>query len=191
MSPIAILILAFSMSADAFAAAIARGAATRPTPLQALRGALVFGGVEAVTPLIGWAIGLAASAYVAAIDHWIAFILLAGVGAHMIRAALSDDGEDAVEEATPGKGGALALVLTALGTSIDAGAVGVSLALVGVNILVVAASIGAATFVMTAIGLSIGRMAGHRLGASVEILGGIALIVIGTIILGEHLGWFG
>ena len=95
MSPIAILILAFSMSADAFAAAIARGAATRPTPLQALRGALVFGGVEAVTPLIGWAIGLAASAYVAAIDHWIAFILLAGVGAHMIRAALSDDGEDA------------------------------------------------------------------------------------------------
>lgn len=190
MSPLAILILAFSMSADAFAAAIARGAATRPTPLQAVRGALVFGSVEAVTPLIGWAIGLAASAYVAAVDHWIAFILLAGVGAHMIRAALSDDGDDTAE-ATPGKGGTLALVLTALGTSIDAGAVGVSLALVGVNILIVAAAIGTATFVMTAIGLSVGRMAGHRLGASVEILGGVALIAIGTIILGEHLGWFG
>ena len=76
MTPASIAILSFSMSADACAAAMARGAATRPTFPAALRNGLVFGVIEALTPLLGWAVGLAASAYIAAVDHWVAFVLL-------------------------------------------------------------------------------------------------------------------
>jgi putative Mn2+ efflux pump MntP len=189
MSPAAIAFLSLSMSADAFAAAIARGAATRPTFAGAVRGGLVFGSVEAITPILGWAVGLAAASFVASIDHWIAFALLGGVGAHMIWQAFRPD-EEGEEEAPPRSRGRnlLGLVVTAIGTSIDAGAVGVSLALVGVNILVIAASIGLATFVMTTIGLTIGRRAGHWLGSAAEIVGGMVLIVIGSFILAEHLG---
>jgi putative Mn2+ efflux pump MntP len=191
MSPVAIALLSLSMSADAFAAAIARGAATRPTFGQAVRGGLVFGTVEAITPILGWAVGLAAASFVASIDHWIAFVLLGGVGAHMIWQAFRPEDEE--EEAPPPSRGRnlLGLVVTAIGTSIDAAAVGVSLALVGVNILVIAASIGLATFVMATIGLTIGRRVGHWLGSAAEIGGGLVLIVIGSVILAEHLGALG
>ena len=83
MSPLSITVLAFSMSADAFAAATARGASTKPSLLQAAKGGLVFGVIETVTPLLGWALGLAASAYIMAVDHWIAFGLLGLVGGKM------------------------------------------------------------------------------------------------------------
>ncbi|HBY42951.1 MAG TPA: hypothetical protein DEH03_04570, partial [Brevundimonas sp.] len=73
MSPVAIAVLSVSMSADAFAAAIGRGAQHRPTVSQALRSGLVFGVIEAITPIIGWLAGRAASQYVQAFDHWIAF----------------------------------------------------------------------------------------------------------------------
>jgi putative Mn2+ efflux pump MntP len=126
MSPVAIAVLSVSMSADAFAAAIGRGAQHRPTVPQALRSGLVFGVIEAITPLIGFALGVAAAGFVAAIDHWIAFGLLGAVGAKMIWEALKRD-EDAAEATVPvGKAasrGLLALIATAVGTSIDAGAV--------------------------------------------------------------------
>ena len=83
MSPLSITVLAFSMSADACAAAMARGATTKPSFLQAAKGGLVFGIIETVTPLLGWMLGLAASAYITAIDHWIAFGLLSLVGGKM------------------------------------------------------------------------------------------------------------
>lgn len=172
------------MSADAFAASLGRGAATKPNFARAIRGGLVFGTVEAITPILGWAVGLAASGFVASIDHWIAFVLLVAVGGKMIWEAFQP--EDESEEASP-KSGLIGLVATAVGTSIDAAAVGVTLALLGANILVIALSIGFATFVMTTIGLSIGRIAGHKFGSAVEVLGGLVLIAIGTIILVEHL----
>jgi manganese efflux pump family protein len=196
MSPIAITLLALSMSADAFAASIARGATTRPNFAGAVRGGLVFGIVEAITPILGWAVGIAASGFVGAIDHWIAFAILGAVGARMIWEALTrDEAEEEEEEAeaAPPRSlrGMLTLVLLAVGTSIDAAAVGVTLALVGENILTIAAAIGLATFVMTTIGLSIGRMAGAKLGSAVEVIGGVVLIGIGTVILLEHLGVLG
>ena len=83
MTPASIAILAFSMSADACAAAMARGASTRPTLPMAIRSGLVFGIIEAITPLLGWTVGLAASGYIAAIDHWVAFLLLGAVGGKM------------------------------------------------------------------------------------------------------------
>ena len=192
MSPFGIAALSLSMSADAFAASIARGASTRPNWFGALKGGLVFGVVEAITPLLGWAVGLATASFVGAVDHWIAFILLGVVGGRMIWEALHRE-EDEGQGTTPVSGvrGGLVLVATAIGTSIDAAAVGVSLALVGEGILVIAAAIGFATFTMTTIGLGIGRIAGAQLGRAVEIAGGVVLITIGSVILAEHLGALG
>jgi len=191
MSPFGIAALSLSMSADAFAASIARGASTRPNLAGAIRGGLVFGVIEAITPLLGWALGLATASFVGAVDHWIAFTLLAVVGARMIREALTR--EDGGEEAPAASGwrGGVVLIATAIGTSVDAAAVGISLALVGESILVIALAIGVATCMMTTIGLGIGRIAGARLGRIVEIVGGCVLITIGTVILFEHLGVLG
>ncbi|GAA0379386.1 manganese efflux pump MntP family protein [Brevundimonas terrae] len=192
MSPIAILILSLSMSADAFAAAIGRGAQQRPDFAQAVRSGLVFGIIEALTPLIGFGLGIIAAGLVEAIDHWIAFGLLGAVGAKMIWEALKRDEDDAEIEApskVAGKAGMVALVATAVGTSIDAGAIGVSLALLGENIWIIAAAIGATTFVLATLGLLIGKVAGTRLGRIVELVGGVALIVLGSKILMEHLGY--
>ena len=190
MTPVAIAILSLSMSADAFAAAIGRGAQHRPTLPQALRSGLVFGVIEAVTPLIGFALGIAAAGFVAAVDHWIAFGLLGAVGGKMIWEALKveDEPDEEVEATTAVSRGLIALVATAVGTSIDAGAIGVSLALLGENIWLIAACIGFTTFTLATLGLLIGKAAGTRLGKVVELVGGFALIALGLKILLEHLG---
>lgn len=184
MSPLSIAVLAVSMSVDAFAVSVGRGAAIgRPPVREALRTGLVFGVVEALTPLIGWAAGLAASRYVEAVDHWIAFALLAGVGLHMLFATFRKD-----DEAVAPAGRSLAvLVATAIGTSLDAMAVGVSLAFLDVNIVVVAIAIGLATFVMSSGGMLIGRLIGERFGKVAEAVAGVALCGLGAFILFEHL----
>ncbi len=184
MSLIAIVILAFSMSMDAFAVSVGRGAALgRPSVKEALWTGIVFGVVEAITPLIGWAAGVAASTYVTAVDHWIAFGLLAAVGTNMLYAAYKNDAE---EESKPGMS-FLVLVATAVGTSLDAMAVGVSLAFLQVNILVIAGAIGGATFLMASGGMLVGRLIGERFGRLAEAAAGVALIGLGASILYEHL----
>lgn len=190
MTPGAIAVLSLSMSTDAFAAAVGRGASHRPALGQALRAGLVFGVIEAITPIIGWSLGLIAAGLIEKIDHWIAFALLAVVGAHMIKEGLSKP-EAAGEGAPSRRSGLLALVATAVGTSIDAAAVGVGLAFIGANIWVIAASIGFTTFVLTTTGMLIGKAVGVRFGKTAELLGGVALIGIGLLILAEHLGWIG
>ena len=185
MSPFSIAVVALSMSADACAAAICRGVSHRPSLPQAIRAGLVFGGVETLTPLLGWALGLAAAGFVAAVDHWIAFGLLGAVGGKMIFEAF---GERDSDEAAPGRRGLLTLVLTAVGTSIDAAAVGVTLALLDVNIVSVALAIGLATFTMATLGMLLGSRLGTRFGSWVEFAGGAALIAIGTGILLDHTG---
>ncbi len=186
MTPISIAVLSLSMSADAFAAAIGRGAVQRPTLSSAVKAGLVFGVIETLTPLIGWAVGLIAAGFVEKIDHWIAFGLLAVVGGKMVWEAARRDPD---EPADLPRTGMLALVATAIGTSIDAAAVGVSLAFLGANILIIAASIGLTTFVLATIGMLIGRAAGARLGSMVELIGGLLLIGLGLKILLEHLGY--
>jgi len=190
MSPITILLLSLSLSADAFAAAIGRGAVHRPTLLEALRAGLVFGVIEAVTPIVGWALGLAAADFVQSVDHWIAFILLGLVGGKMVWEATRPHapGHDTPAEPPRRSRGRFALVATAVGTSLDAAAVGVSLAFLGVNIGVIAVSIGLTTFVLATLGMLVGRAAGTRLGPIAELIGGILLIGMGTRILLEHLG---
>lgn len=182
MSPISIGVIAVSMSIDAFIASLGKGTAqSRPSLALTLRTGAIFGVVEAITPLLGWLAGVAASQYVAEVDHWIAFAMLAGVGVHMALQAWTRV-ED--EPRAPSLG---ATVVTAIGTSIDAMAVGVSLAFLQVNILVIALAIGATTMMMSSTGLIVGRYIGARFGRIAEALGGLALIAIGTMILWEHL----
>jgi putative Mn2+ efflux pump MntP len=185
MTPGAIAVLSLSMSTDAFAAAVGRGAAHRPTWRSAVRAGAVFGVIEAITPLIGWSLGLMAAGFVESVDHWIAFVLLAIGGGKMIWEASRPVSE---EEALP-RSGPWALIATAVGTSIDAAAVGVGLAFLGANIWVIALSIGLTTFALTTVGMLIGRAVGARFGKIAELVGGLALIALGTTILLEHLGF--
>lgn len=178
------IILAFSMSADAFAVALCKGAALRQPRLRdAMRMAALFGVVEAATPIIGWGIGLFASQIVASVDHWIAFGLLSLIGLKMIYEGMHADAEMPKKSAHRW----YVLALTALGTSIDALAVGVTLAFIDVSIWLMAAMIGTATFVMVTIGIMAGHYIGTRAGKVAEILGGVCLIAIGTKILHDHL----
>jgi putative Mn2+ efflux pump MntP len=187
MNPLSILLIGLAMSTDAFAAAIGKGAAmTRPRLSQALRAGLVFGVVEAITPVVGWLLGTAASRFIEAWDHWIAFTLLAALGLHMIWQALHPGEEDAGKEAN-GNPSIAKLAIAGLATSIDAMAVGVSLAFADVHIGVVALVIGLCTFVMVTLGVMLGRALGVMIGRRAEIAGGVILIAVGGAILYEHL----
>jgi len=191
MNFISITALALAMSTDAFAAAIGKGTALhKPRWSEALRTGAIFGVIEALTPLVGWALGLAAVSFVKAWDHWIAFTLLSALGLHMIWNGLHEDEDEAAadgESAKPTRHAFVGLALTGLATSIDAMAVGVGLAFVDVNILVVSACIGLATFTMVTLGVMLGRVMGAMVGKRAEILGGVVLIVVGAAILYEHL----
>lgn len=183
MSPVTIGVLAVSMSVDAFIASLGKGATgPRPSFATALRTGAIFGLIEALTPLIGWSAGVAASQYIALVDHWIAFSLLAAVGGHMLFQALA-----APADRPPAPPSLWATVVTALGTSIDAMAVGVSLAFLEVNILIIAAVIGVTTMAMSAAGLCAGRALGQRFGRIAEGFGGCALMGLGAMILFQHL----
>jgi manganese efflux pump family protein len=188
MSLASILLIGFAMSTDAFAAAVGKGAAMRrPRFLEALRAGAIFGTIEALTPVIGWALGLAAAAYVTAWDHWIAFVLLGLLGGRMIHAGLRKTPEDD-PDAAPARHGFWNLAATGFATSIDAMAVGVGLAFLDVNIAVVATVIGICTLVMVTTGIMLGRVLGALAGKRAEIIGGLILIGIGAAILYEHLG---
>jgi putative Mn2+ efflux pump MntP len=189
MTFIATLILALGMSMDAFAAALGKGATLhRPGFKEALRTGLIFGSIEALTPLIGWAIGLAASRYIMAWDHWVAFILLAFLGGRMMMEGFRQNVAEPCE--APQQHGFMVLATTAVATSLDALAVGVGLAFLQVNIITTALTIGAATTVMATTGVLVGRFIGPILGKWAEVLGGLVLIAVGSTILFQHLGYF-
>lgn len=185
MNILSIFFLALAMSADAFAAAIGKGAMLhKPRLTEALRTGIIFGGIEAITPLIGWCLGWVAADYVTAWDHWIAFTILSALGVRMIRSGLKPETEN---QEKPRSHSFALLAVTALGTSIDAMSVGVTLALLNVDILPVAAMIGIVTCIMVTIGVMLGRALSSASRHSVEILGGLILIIIGSLILYQHL----
>lgn len=188
MNPLSILLIGLAMSTDAFAAAIGKGAAmTRPRWSQALRAGLVFGVVEAITPVIGWLLGTATSRFIEAWDHWIAFVLLAALGLHMIWQAQHGGDEAAAAETSNDNGSLVKLAIAGLATSIDAMAVGIGLAFADVHIAVVAVVIGLCTFVMVTLGIMLGRALGMVIGRRAEVAGGVILILVGAAILHEHL----
>ncbi|MDX3893456.1 manganese efflux pump MntP [Pusillimonas sp.] len=185
MNFLSTMVLALAMSTDAFAAAVGKGTALRnPRMSEALRTGIIFGVIEAVTPLIGWALGSIAAEFVADWDHWIAFTLLLILGALMIRNGLRAEEREA---APATRHSFWLLAATGFATSIDAMAVGVSLAFIDNNILITAAAIGLATFLMVTLGIMVGRVVGNMAGKWAEVIGGLALMGIGAVILYEHL----
>lgn len=183
---VTLAVVGLSLSVDAFAAAMGKGATgRRPRFADALRIGAVFGVFEAVTPAIGWAIGLALAGWIEAIDHWVAFALLAAVGGHMLWQAAH--GTKAAGDAEPQRHSLAKICVTALATSIDAMAVGVSLAVLDVDIVTACVVIGVVTTVVATAGVLLGKQAGPYLGRYAEVLGGVALIGIGATILWQHL----
>lgn len=179
--------LGLGLSVDAFAAAIGKGATCdRPRFAQALRIGSVFGLFEAISPAIGWLIGRAVADWVNSVGVWIAFALLAAVGGHMLWMAWKG-GHEEENETTRKQAGGIRLALTAVATSIDAMAVGVSLAVLHVGILPACVVIGVVTTSVATTGVLLGRQAGQRLGATAEALGGLVLIGVGALVLGQHL----
>lgn len=178
-------LLAFAMSTDAFAAALGKGMTLRrPMLSEALRTGMIFGIIETLTPLAGWAIGSMAADFVQAWDHWIAFGLLFMLGLAMIKKNTLPPTE---KHPPVVRHSFWALAATGFATSIDAMAVGVSLAFVDNNIFITAAAIGLATTLMVTCGVMLGRVIGLVAGKWAEILGGLTLIGIGAGILYEHL----
>lgn len=179
-----LLALSLALAGDAFAAALCQGAVARPRPslAGALKVGAAFGAAQAVMPLLGWTLGLAAAPVVRELDHWIAFVLLAGVGAKMLWEARSPIDCGAPAPLLTG----WALGAAALATSIDAAAAGVTLPLIGVPVLVSALAIGVVTLSLSAAGVAIGAAAGVRAGRTATIAGGVLLILLGTKILVEH-----
>jgi putative Mn2+ efflux pump MntP len=178
-----LLFIGLAMSADAFAAALGKGAAmARPRFVDALRIGLVFGVIEAITPLLGGWLGQAAKGLVEAWDHWIALALLAALGLHMIHAGLKPERADAPSAPMAW----WRVPLTGLATSIDAFAVGVGLAFADVPIGAAAAVIGVCTFVMVTTGVLVGRVLGTIAGKRAEVLGGLILVFVGIGIAVEH-----
>lgn len=192
MSILTLIVTAIGLSADAFAVSVGRAMRWRHFAWKpALALALTFGAFQALMPVLGWALGSAFADAIVEVDHWIAFGLLAMIGGKMIwesfRELRSDDADDA-EGVTVPRIGISALLLLGLATSIDALAVGVSLALLGTSIVLAAVVIGAITGGISLLGVALGQRAGHRLSGSAELIGGAVLIAIGVKILIEHLG---
>ena len=185
MNTLALILIAFAMSTDAFAAAITKGVKIKKTSLTyALKLGLIFGVIESITPVIGWFIGRSASTYVESWDHWIAMFLLCGLGIHMIYESVKNTEENDYSE--PKKQSLALIVLTAIGTSIDAMAVGVGLAFVDVRIEIAALLIGSATFIMVTIGVMLGGVLGKFIGKRAETFGGVVLIAVGIWVFYEH-----
>jgi len=187
MAWMSLLALACALAMDAFAVALVTGLALRPmTRRHVFRLAFHFGLFQALMPVLGWLSGHAVYASIAAFDHWVAFGLLALVGGRMLLGAWHDEeesGPSAVGDPTSG----WSLVVLSVATSIDALAVGLSLAMIGATIVVPALVIGLVAAVFTAVGMVLGRRIGAAWGRRVEGLGGVILIGIGVKIALEHL----
>ena len=179
-----LLAVAVALAMDAFAVAVVTGLTLVPLRTKTVvRMAFSFGLFQALMPVAGWAAGSAVHRYVASWDHWVAFGLLAFVGAKMVLAGFR--GSDAVRgthDPTVGWN----LFLLSVATSVDALAVGLSLAMLESGILVPALVIGVVTAGLTAIGMVLGRRVGALWGRRVEVLGGLVLVAIGIRIVVEH-----
>ena len=181
-----LLVLAAGLSMDAFAVSVCKGLSVPELkPKHALITGLYFGGFQALRPLLGYLLGRQFEALITNIDHWIAFVLLTLIGINMIRESRGK-AEELNASFRPS-----AMLPLAVATSIDALAVGVTLAFLQVNIGSAVALIGVTTFLLSAAGVKIGHVFGLKFKAGAEIAGGVVLILMGLKILLEHLGVFG
>ncbi|MHB0868019.1 MAG: manganese efflux pump MntP [Chloroflexota bacterium] len=183
MELLPLLAIAFGLAMDAFSVAVASGIVLgKVTRRHLFRLSFHFGLFQAGMPVLGWLAGSLVAEQIGAFDHWLAFGLLGFVGGKMLWEALRPEAEYVRGDPTRGT----TLVMLSVATSIDALAIGLSLALLRVPVLFPALVIGVVAAAMTALGLQLGKRAGHLLGNKMEILGGLVLIGIGFKILLSH-----
>lgn len=198
MGFVELLLIGVGLSMDAFAVSVCKGLGMRAINYRhALIIALFFGGFQALMPLLGWALGSQFASFVAPVDHWIAFALLAFIGGKMLWDVFHEggqEGDQSAQCACDGQGAATGerldlreLVMLAVATSIDALAVGITFAFLEINIWLAIATIGVTTFVLSFAGVAIGNRFGARYERGATIVGGAVLIAIGVKILLEHL----
>ena len=184
MSLAELFVIAVGLSMDAFAVSVCKGLAM---PKMNWKGALLvglyFGGFQAAMPLFGVFLGSSFSLAIRAYDHWVAFILLAVIGANMVKESFSQE-----EECPNADLDVKNMVLLAIATSIDALAVGVTFAFLNVDILPAVSFIGSVTFFLSVAGVKAGNAFGCRYKSKAELAGGAILILMGFKILLEHLG---
>lgn len=180
-----ILLLAVGLSMDAFAVSICKGLSMKKATLKSqMICGLWFGSFQAIMPLAGFYLGTLFAGAIAAFDHWVAFGLLALVGINMLREALDPEQEEHDADLS-----VKTMLILAIATSIDALAVGISLAMAGnVRIFPTVGLIGATTCVLSAVGVKVGNVFGSRYEKKAEAVGGVILILLGVRILLEHLG---
>lgn len=184
MSILELFILAVGLSMDAFAVSVCKGLSLGKINWKHMCTAGIwFGGFQALMPLLGYIGGRFFTEMITGYAHWIAFILLAFIGGSMIREAFGE------EECTDCSMSARSMLVLAVATSIDALAVGVTLAFLKVSILPAVSFIGVVTFVCSALGVKIGSIFGMKYKGKAECCGGIILILIGLKILLEGLGY--
>ena len=176
--------MAIALAMDAFAVAICKGLTVKKIkPRHLVITGLYFGGFQALMPLIGYFLGVNFRQYIETVDHWIAFALLVIIGANMIKEAFSKDEELHTDDFS-----FKSMLPLAVATSIDALAVGVTLAFLKANVISSVSLIGIITFLISAAGVLLGKTVGCKFKSKAELLGGIILIFLGLKILLEHLG---
>lgn len=185
MSLAELFIIAVGLSMDAFAVSVCKGLSVQKMKLgHALTCGVYFGGFQALMPLIGYLLGSQFEEMIVSVDHWVAFVLLGIIGFNMIK----ESGEDDVESLDCSFG-VKAMIPLAVATSIDALAVGVTFAFLRVNIFWAVIFIGAVTFTLSSVGVKVGNVFGMKYKSKAELAGGLILILMGTKILLEHLGF--
>ncbi len=183
-----LFLIGVGLSMDAFAVSICKGLGMKAINWRhAFVIALFFGGFQALMPLVGYLLAYNFASYVTAISHWIAFVLLLFIGAKMLLDALRDKEPDEVEE-DEARLDLKELLMLAIATSIDALAMGVSFAFLGLDILSAIALIGLTTFVISFGGVAVGNQFGSRYEKPSTIIGGVVLILIGIKVVLEHYG---
>lgn len=186
MGVLEVFLIGIGLSMDAFAVAVCRGLKMQKLNFgQTALIALFFGGFQALMPLIGWFLGTQFESYITAVDHWIAFVLLAIIGGKMIYDSFKKEEDNSSEKSVLN---IKELLVMAIATSIDALAVGITFAFLNVNIWSSVSIIGVTTFVLSTIGVLIGHKFGAKYKNKAELAGGVILVLIGLKILLEHLG---
>lgn len=183
MGLVELIILSVGLAMDAFAVSICKGLAMKKIKWKnAIIIGLYFGIFQAIMPLIGYLLGVSFQSAITSIDHWVAFVLLVGIGANMIREAISKEKEEANDSIKIKD-----MLILAIATSIDALAIGITFAFLEVNITLAVSLIGIITFIISVIGVKIGNIFGDKYERKAELAGGIILIGLGIKILIEHL----
>ncbi len=184
MGVVEILLISLGLAMDAFAVSVCKGLAMKKMSWKkAIIIGLYFGVFQAVMPTIGFFLGTTFERFITNIDHWIAFILLVGIGINMIKEAFDEESEnrnDNVDIKT--------MLVLSMATSIDALAIGITFACLKMHILIPVITIGVTTFIISVIGVKIGNRFGDKYEKKAETMGGVILILLGTKILLEHLG---